>query len=95
MSGQFLECRSTCDRVLTLVRFYYDGAAERYPGIQFIDKYAWYTKILMAAVPYCIWQGLYFKVCESWNSEDMLTSQFISIDRAAKVKSGERQNSFY
>ena len=43
-------------------RFHYEGAAERFPGITGIAKYPWYGKILMAAVPYCMWQGLYFKV---------------------------------
>lgn len=43
-------------------RFHYEGSAERYPGITGIANYSWYTMILMAAVPYCIWQGLYFKV---------------------------------
>ncbi|KAL1411025.1 hypothetical protein Q8F55_001970 [Vanrija albida] len=66
--------------VLSVVLFHYPNAVERYPGLAHINEYSWIFKIALAAVPYCLWQGSYFK--------------FISIDRKDKIESGQRANSF-
>ncbi|KAL7424247.1 hypothetical protein Q5752_001834 [Cryptotrichosporon argae] len=57
------------------------GSTDRYPGLAHINEYTWWYKILLAAIPYCVWQAAYYK--------------FISVDRKAKVESGQRQNSFH
>lgn len=66
--------------VFTDILFTYRGANIRYPALNGLDNYTWWQKVLMAAVPYCIWQGLYWK--------------FIFVDRKDKIESGARQSSF-
>ncbi|RXK40990.1 integral membrane protein [Tremella mesenterica] len=66
--------------VLTIIRHNYDNAEERYPGLSGVADYSWWSMILLSGVPYVLWQASYYK--------------FISVDRKAKIASGERQNSF-
>lgn len=66
--------------VFTDILFTYRGANIRYPALNGLDNYTWWQKVLCAAVPYCIWQGLYWK--------------FIFVDRKDKIESGARQSSF-
>ncbi|WVQ78433.1 hypothetical protein IAT38_000519 [Cryptococcus sp. DSM 104549] len=67
--------------VLTVIRHVYPNAEARYPGLEHVGDYKWYSKILIAALPYILWQGAYYK--------------FISLDRRSKIESGQRQNSFH
>ncbi|GFZ45818.1 hypothetical protein JCM24511_03548 [Saitozyma sp. JCM 24511] len=66
--------------VLTVIRHNYANAEQRYPGLAQVNDYSWYTMILLAGVPYILWQAAYYK--------------FISIDRKSKIESGQRANSF-
>ncbi|WWC60822.1 uncharacterized protein I303_103398 [Kwoniella dejecticola CBS 10117] len=66
--------------VLSVIRHNYPNAEERYPGLKDVNKYKWYTMILLSGVPYILWQAAYYK--------------FISLDRKSKIESGQRQNSF-
>lgn len=42
-----------------------------------------------------LWQSAYYKVRFSRPTRERLLTQFISIDRKAKIESGQRENSFH
>ncbi|ORX33786.1 hypothetical protein BD324DRAFT_638568 [Kockovaella imperatae] len=66
---------------LTVILHGYKDAPARYPALNHVHDYKWWTMILMAAVPYTLWQAAYYK--------------FISVDRKSKIESGQRQSSFH
>ncbi|ORY28316.1 putative integral to membrane protein [Naematelia encephala] len=67
--------------VLTIIRHVYPNAEERYTGLKHVGDYSWWSMILIAGIPYVLWQAAYYK--------------FISIDRKPKIESGQRQSSFH
>jgi len=66
--------------VLSMIMHFVPGRDERYPAIVKVSQFSWWQMILLSAVPYVVWQGLYWK--------------FVIVARRSKIESGQRQTSF-
>ncbi|PWO00282.1 hypothetical protein FA09DRAFT_314887 [Tilletiopsis washingtonensis] len=66
--------------VFMTIRHYIPNAEQTYPALKGLDRLDGYTSFWMNLGVYIVWQGLYY--------------EFIVLRKAAKVKSGERINSY-
>ncbi|KAG5654666.1 hypothetical protein H0H81_009915 [Sphagnurus paluster] len=68
----------------TVIRHFYPNAEARFPALSQLPYLKPGKALLLSAIIYMIWQGLYWKACLA----------FILVDRRAKIESGERTTSF-